>query len=71
MNNVIVKEVMKVAKWISERAISLASINDAPNIRGIAKRNENFIASSFLNPRIKPEPIAIPLLETPGNNENT
>jgi len=64
-----VKAVRRVVGGMLDSAISFASTNVAPKMIGTARRNENFMASSFLIPRINPEPTVIPLLEIPGNSE--
>ena len=38
----------------------------APEITGIASKNENLAAISGFNPNISPQEIVIPLLEIPG-----
>ena len=63
------KAVNSVVAGMLDRAISFASTRVAPRIIGTARRNENLMASSFLSPRMSPEPTVIPDLEIPGNSE--
>ena len=69
VKRVIVKDVMNIVRLMSDNAISFTSNKEAPNIIGMARRNENLIEDSFFTPKIKPDPMVIPLLDIPGNNE--
>ena len=68
LTNAVIKPIEKMGTWciLSTEKLVAKSNNDAANIIGIAKKNENSVAVFRSSPDIKPPMIVEADLETPG-----